>query len=70
MGVSVKVSNVRSRSTLFSPKTNRTGVIKIIILALPEGRALGRFRERGTDGPPVYKPPVAGVEHHTTTRPP
>lgn len=43
-------------STLFSPEKNRTSVIKFIILVWPEGRILGRVRERGVGDPPVYKP--------------
>lgn len=71
IGVTVKVStDNHSRSTLFSPQKNWTGVIKIIILVWPEGRILGRVWERGVDVPPVYKPTSECSVHHTTTRPP
>lgn len=71
IGVAVKVStDNHSRSTLFSPQKNWTGVIKIIILVWPEGRILGRVWERGVDDPPVYKPTCECSVHHTTTRPP
>lgn len=57
VGVTVKVSiDDHSRSTLFSPEKNRTGVIKFIILVWPEGRILGRVWERGVGDQPVYKP--------------
>lgn len=69
MTVKVSTDN-HSRSTLFSPHKNWTGVIKIITLVWPEGRNLGRVWERGVDDPPVYKRTCECSVHHTTTRPP